>query len=73
MLQNHSNVVCLVFCVYQCVMNIFTKFYLPTTFESSAMDPSLHILKCALQVIKHSSMTTLVFCVFAFNKKKRTC
>ena len=30
----------------------FTKFYLPTKFESRDMDPSLHILKCALQVIK---------------------
>ena len=43
-----------IICVCKCLMHIFTKFHLPTMFHNQAtcMDPSLHILKRALQVIK---------------------
>ena len=31
--QNHSSVILLIIYVYQCLMNIFTKFYLPSMFQ----------------------------------------
>ena len=37
---------------YDCLMNIYTKFYLATVFQSYDMGPLLRILKRLLQVIK---------------------
>ena len=46
-------------------MNIFTKFDLPTKFESCAMGTSLHIYEKSQN---HTSMTIFTNCVYALNK-----
>ena len=38
MLQNHSSVTLFILCVYECLMNIFAKFYRPTKFQSCHED-----------------------------------
>ena len=49
-------------------MNIGTKFYLPTMFQSWAMDPSLRILKVYYKSQHHSSVAIFIDCVYALNK-----
>ena len=59
MIQNLSCVTLFTVCEQKCLMNILTKFYLPTVFLSGAMDLS----KCVLQVTKSLEHDNIYRCL----------
>ena len=56
MLQNHSSKTLFTFCIHECLVNIYTKFYLPSV-------PKLNIK------IRTTIVTILIIFVYAFNSK----
>ena len=53
-------------------MKLYSKFRLPTMFQSCTVGPSLHMLikMCTGQSQNHSSMTIFIYCSCALNKNK---
>ena len=66
MIQNHSSITLFVICVHRCLMNIFTKFCLPTVFQKLSCGSLISYIKMC--TTSHKITEVLINCVYALNK-----